>query len=151
MVVWLPINATQLNKNRTKAIPASFFLRNLGCDQLVSSLPYENCLLLFVLSLLEKNRFTLGVSFLNNLINVTITSSTLLDEVNFNVPKHFSRNFIFIKLSQGRYNYELFKAFRVLYKNLNDIYYGFFQFYQTNSPQIGAICLRRSCNLGILV
>lgn len=70
----------------------------------------------------EKRRFILGIFFLIKSINNIMDSPALPVEMNLNIPNGFSRNFIFIKRNRCRHNYELFNPFKVLYKNLNDIY-----------------------------
>lgn len=82
-------------------------MRNLGCDSLLPLLPYEKKVFVLDLPPLDERRFILGVSFLSKFINYTTDSPPPSGEINFNVPSRSFKNFIFIKLSQFRYNYEL--------------------------------------------
>lgn len=56
------------------------------------------------------------------MVNSSIDSSDLLNEISLSVPISAFRSFPLKKPSQSRSNHELFNPFRVSYENFTDVY-----------------------------
>lgn len=99
-----------------------FALRGLGWKTFEKLPPYEHRLKLINLPTLRRRRLMLGVTFMTKLINGEINSISLLGDIRFNVPNRVTRNYVPLKLSFCRYNYEEFNPFHCLCTQFNELY-----------------------------
>lgn len=99
-----------------------FALRGLGWKTTEKLPPYEHRLKLINLPTLRKRRLMLGVIFMTKLVNGEINSTSLLGDINFNVPIRPTRNYVPLKISFCRYNYEEFNPFHCLCTQFNELY-----------------------------
>lgn len=75
-----------------------FTLYGLGWDSVLSLRPYENRLKVIGLSILEKRRKLLSVTFLFKLIEGDIHSPTSLEYISISIRSIVSRYFVLLKL-----------------------------------------------------
>lgn len=122
-VLWSPFYKLYSDKIESVQIQFLLFaLRGLGWNSNEALPPYENRLKLIDLPSLHKRRQMLRCIFIIKLLRGQIQSEFLLSEINFNVPSRSTRNYLPLKLTIAKSNYELCNPLRSLCDEYNKLY-----------------------------
>lgn len=122
-IVWDPIYNVHID--HIESIQKQFLLfclRNLHWNPALNLPPYHQRLALIKLPTLKSRRTMLNVSFLMNIINGSVQSDFLLNNISFNVPHRPTRYFHPLAIKTFRTNYANADPLRRICVNFNELY-----------------------------